>query len=116
MDTTEPTQDPRFNDVLDAVQGALYQRLIDMVHGSSDDLAVFVQEIGNDLVHAASIGRKDLLDELVAGLAMVAEKHRIKANRKSWEMAGIILDTAFSVATRLLSTAIIGGVPRITSV
>lgn len=82
----------------------------ELLEAAEEDLNIFVKDIAADTVRVLaepdSEARQAKLSELRGQLALVGERQRIRANQRSWEIFGMVMETATTVASRALTAAI----------
>jgi hypothetical protein len=85
----------------DIIKDSLEEGLQDLVEGAKEDFNQFVLAIQGDLLEAAIQGDEEIVDELKDQLKAVGELNRIRAVNESWETAGKVVKSIWTVAKRV---------------
>jgi len=90
----------------DSIGDILKTTLADIVDGAEEDLKTFGKDIAKDIVAAAKLGRRDLLDELQDQLVVIAEINRIRIHNEPMAAAKKALQVAAEFALKAVAAAI----------
>lgn len=83
--------------VIDEIGELASERLHDIVDSGRDDLKAYGKEIAKSMIIALRSGRKDLRDELLGQIEMIAEIHRIELNREAKEFMTDLLEVGMRI-------------------
>ena len=86
------------------ITGVLTESLSGVVEGAEGDVHVFAQDIAQDMVLAAALGRKERMEtDLPQQARLLIEFHRLKVTNESWKIMDRILKITFRVLLAALA-------------
>lgn len=95
-----------FDELVEPMEELVKDALKDLVTGAAADIQAFGLEIAKNMARAVSLGRKDLIDNLVGQTRMLAELQRVKAVNAAWDTVERVLKVAGNFALKVVATAV----------
>lgn len=85
---------------------ALSDALSGLLEGAANDVEHFVMGISNDAVIAGSLGRDDLLRELLAQTRLLAELNRLRAVNQAWDTVENVVRAMVAFAVHMAADSL----------
>ena len=86
------------------ITGVLTESFQGLLEGAEGDVHVFAQDIAQDMVLAAALGRKERLEtDLPQQARLLVEYHRLKITNESWAVVDRVLKITFRVLLAALA-------------